>query len=205
MRQHEIDNPGAAEELKVRGGLPILAFCGPAAFEVWLADQPLTSKGLWIRLPKKGSGRAGPTRAQMVDAVLRHGWIDGQQDAYDAASWLVRCTPRRPASRWSQINRTRALALIAAGEIRPAGLAQIEAAKSDGRWEAAYAPASTAQPPPDLQAALDANPAAAAAFASLARSCRYAVIYRVSSLKTVVARDRRIADILGRLERADCI
>lgn len=188
-----------------RGGLPILAFADAAAFDAWLAGEPSTSKGLWLMLAKKGSGRASVTKAEAVDAALCHGWIDGQLDRYDEASWLLRFTPRRRASRWSEVNRTRALALIAAGRMRPAGLAQVEAARADGRWDAAYAPASTATVPPDLQAALDASPAAAAFFATLTGVNRYAILHRVTTSRTAGTRARKIAEFVAMLERHETV
>ena len=118
-----------------------------------MAAEPRTSRGLWLRLDRKGSGIVSVSRNEAVDVALCRGWIDGQQDKYDEASWLVRFTPRKRLSRWSQINRARALELIEAGRVQPAGLAEIEAARLDGRWDAAYAPASTAEAPPDLQVA----------------------------------------------------
>lgn len=190
---------------ETRAGLPVMSFPDAAAFDAWLEAEPRTSKGLWLRLAKKGSGLASPSKAEAIDAALTHGWIDGQLDKYDDVSWLVRFTPRKRASRWSEANRTRALELIAAGRMRPGGLAEVEAAKADGRWDAAYAPASTAQPPPDLQAALDASPRAAAFFATLKGANRYAVIYRVGTAKKPETRARRIAQLVAMLERGETI
>ena len=119
-------------------------------------------------------------KAEAIDAALCHGWIDGQLNPYDADWWLIRFTPRKPRSKWSQNNRERAEQLIAAGRMAPRGLAEVEAAKADGRWEAAYASASKAEVPPDLRAALDANPAAAAFFATLTGNNRYAILYRIA-------------------------
>jgi uncharacterized protein YdeI (YjbR/CyaY-like superfamily) len=116
-----------------------------------------------------------------IDAALCHGWIDGQLDKYDAQCWLIRFTPRKTRSRWSDVNRTRALELIDAGRMAAAGMAEIEAAKADGRWNAAYAPASRATVPPDLQVALDANTKAARFFATLTGANRYAVLYRIGT------------------------
>ena len=122
------------------------------------------------------------SKAEAIDAALCNGWIDVQLDKYDGVSWLVRFTPRKKASKWSEVNKTRALQLIEAQRMRPAGLVEANAARADGRWEAAYAPASTAEPPPDLQTALDASPKASAFFATLTGANRYAVIYRVSTV-----------------------
>src|SRR5690606_20035430 len=132
-----------------------------------------------IRFRKNGSSVASVTKAQAIDSALCYGWIDGQIDKYDADSWLVRFTPRRPRSKWSQVNRKRALELISAGSMQASGQLEIEKAKADGRWVSAYAPASKAEVPPDLQNALDANPKAAAFFATLTGANRYAILYRI--------------------------
>jgi uncharacterized protein YdeI (YjbR/CyaY-like superfamily) len=147
-----------------RAGLPILAFADPAALDAWLEDQPPDAPGLWIEFAKAGSRIASVTKAEAIDAALCHGWIDGQLEKYDDSSWLVRFTPRRARSKWSQVNRARAEELIEAGRMRPPGLAQIEAARSDGRWSAAYVPASTAQVPPDLKAGARSEPGGGGVF-----------------------------------------
>jgi uncharacterized protein YdeI (YjbR/CyaY-like superfamily) len=185
------------------GGLPIMAFPDAPSFAAWLAAEPRTSKGVWLKLAKKGF--VGLTKPDAVDLALCHGWIDGQQDRYDDTHWLTRFTPRKRASRWSEVNRTRALELIAAGQMQAAGQAEIEAAKADGRWAAAYAPASTAQVPPDLQAALDASPDAATFFATLKGTNRYAVLYRVAAVKRPETRARKIAYFIEMLERGETI
>ena len=186
-------------------GLPVLAFESAAAFEAWLAAQPRDSAGLWLKLPKKGSGVASVSKSEAIDAALCHGWIDGQLDRYDEKSWLVRFTPRRPRSKWSQINCERAEELVATGRMRPAGLAEIEAAKKDGRWQNAYPPHSRATPPPDLETALDANPTAAAFFATLKGANRYGLIYRVLDAKRPETRAKRIADFVAMLERGETL
>lgn len=190
---------------ETRSGLPIIGFADAAALERWLAEQPGDSAGLWIRFAKRGSGIASVSKAEAIDAALCHGWIDGQLDPYDEAHWLIRFTPRKPRSKWSRINRTRALELIAEGRIRPAGLAEIDAAKADGRWDAAYAPASTAEVPPDLAAALDANPKAAAFFATLTGANRYAILYRIGAVKKPETRARKITGFVAMLERGETI
>lgn len=185
--------------------LPIMVFADQAAFERWLAVAPRTSRGLWLRLAKKGGGLATLTKTEAIDAALCHGWIDGQLDRFDAASWLVRFTPRKRASKWSDVNRLRALELIAAGRVAPNGLAEIEAARADGRWAAAYAPASRAAVPADLQAALDQSPAAAAFFETLTGANRYAILYRIGSVKKPETRARRIAAFVAMLERGETV
>ena len=189
----------------MRAGLPIIGFDTAAAFDAWLAAEPRTSKGLWLKLAKKGAGAPSLLKAEAIDAALAHGWIDGQLDKYDEASWLVRFTPRKRASKWSEVNRARATELIAEGRIHPAGFAEVEAAKADGRWGAAYAPASTAQVPPDLRAAMDASPQAAAFFATLKGANRYAILYRIGTAKKPETRAKRIAEFVAMLERGETI
>ena len=186
-------------------GLPILGFEDVKAFEHWLGSQPSASKGAWLRLAKKGSSLQSLSKAEAIDAALCHGWIDGQLDRYDDQSWLVRFTPRKPRSKWSAVNRTRALELIDAGRMTPAGLAQIEAAKADGRWDAAYQPASRAEVPPELQAALERSPKAGAFFATLKGANRYAILYRIQTAKKPETRARRIAQFVTMLERGETI
>jgi uncharacterized protein YdeI (YjbR/CyaY-like superfamily) len=188
-----------------RAGLPILAFSDLAALESWLEAQSTTSPGLWIKFAKAGSGIASVSKSEAIDAALCNGWIDGQLDKYDDCCWLVRFTPRRARSKWSQVNRTRAAELLEAGRMRPHGLAQVEAAKADGRWDAAYAPASNAEVPPDLQAALDESPRAAAFFATLTGANRYAILYRVGAVKKPETRARKIASFIAMLERHETV
>ncbi len=190
---------------EMKSGLPIIGFATLASFETWLAAQPVDSAGLWLKLAKKESGIASLTKAEAIDAGLCLGWIDGQLDKYDAAYWLTRFTPRKPRSKWSEVNRKRALELIAEGRMKPLGMVQIEAAKTDGRWDAAYAPASTATVPPDLQEALDANPAAAKFFATLTGANRYAVLYRISAVKRAETRARKIEDYVAMLARGETL
>jgi hypothetical protein len=134
---------------EMRAGLPVLAFADACAFDSWLESHGRLAAGLWLRLTKKGALERTLTKSEAIDAALCHGWIDGQLDTFDDHTWLNRFTPRKPRSRWSKLNCTRATALLAAGRMRPAGLAQMEMAKTDGRWDLAYAPASTAEAPPE--------------------------------------------------------
>jgi uncharacterized protein YdeI (YjbR/CyaY-like superfamily) len=196
---------GDVDKDKMRAGLPILAFADARAFEAWLESQGPIAPGLWLKFAKKGAPARTLTKLEAIDAALCHGWIDGQLDKYDDHTWLIRFTPRKPRSRWSQLNRTRATGLLAEGRMRPAGLAQIETAKSDGRWDQAYAPASAAEAPPDLAAALDANPKAAAFFATLKGANRYAILYRIGAVKTAEARARKITHFVAMLERGESI
>jgi uncharacterized protein YdeI (YjbR/CyaY-like superfamily) len=188
-----------------RSGLPIASFADQIALEDWLAEQPSDSNGAWVRFPKKSSSAVSVTKAQAIDSALCFGWIDGQLDKYDAESWLVRFTPRRPRSKWSKVNRKRALELISAGRMQPSGQLEIDKAKADGRWEAAYASASKAEIPPDLQNALDAKPKAAAFFATLTGANRYAILYRIGAVKKAETRARKIGDFIGMLERGETV
>jgi uncharacterized protein YdeI (YjbR/CyaY-like superfamily) len=186
-------------------GLPILAFASQEAWADWLSVNGRASKGLWLKLAKKGSAFESVGKAEAIETALAHGWIDGQLDRFDAAAWLVRFTPRGPASKWSQINRETALRLIEHGRMTPAGQAEIDRAKADGRWDAAYAPQSRAEVPDDLQAALDATPAAKAFFATLKGPNRYAVLYRIHDAKTAKTRAARIEKFVAMLARGETI
>jgi len=190
---------------ETRAGLPVLAFPDQAAFDAWLAGQPAGCTGVWVKFAKKGAGIACLTKAEAIDCALCHGWIDGQLQPYDAQSWLTRFTPRRPRGKWSANNRKRAAELIAAGSMRAGGLREVAAARADGRWEAAYAPASTAAVPPDLQAALDAEPEAASFFSTLTGANRYAVLYRIGAAKKPETRARKIAEFVAMLARGETI
>jgi uncharacterized protein YdeI (YjbR/CyaY-like superfamily) len=184
---------------EILSGLPILYFADSAALEAWLAAQESDTRGVWIKLAKKMAANAALTKAQAIDVALCHGWIDGRLEKYDDSHWLVRFTPRKPRSNWSANNRKRALELIEQGRMRPAGLAQVEAAKADGRWDNAYAPASRAEVPDDLRQALDENPEAAAFFAELDSQNRYAVLYRISIVKKAETRSRKIMEFVAML------
>ena len=190
---------------EVRSGLPIIGFANQKELEDWLAGQPAGTVGVWIKFEKKGGGKSGLSKAEVIDAALCHGWIDGQLNTYDDAHWLVRFTPRQPRSKWSEVNRTRALQLIEGGQMRKAGLAQVNAARADGRWDAAYAPASKAEVPPDLQEALDQSPRAAAFFATLTGANRYAILYRIGAVKKPDTRARKIDTYIAMLERGETI
>lgn len=190
---------------EMRGNLPILLFAAQAAFEEWLAQQQEGAAGAWLRLAKKGAEITSLTKAEAIDAALCHGWIDGQLDKYDAGSWLIRFTPRGSRSKWSEVNRIRAEELTAAGRMRPRGLAEVKRAKADGRWAAAYAPASTAKVPDDLAEALARNPKAEAFFATLTGANRYAVLYRIGAAKRAETRARKIAAFVAMLERGETV
>ena len=183
--------------MKTKAGLPIIAFDDLAAWEAWLADQPRDATGLWLKLAKAGNAESALTKAQAIDGALCHGWIDGQIDKYDDAWFLTRFTPRTAKSKWSEKNRKRVGELVADGRVSATGQAEIAAAKADGRWDAAYAPASTAAEPDDLRAALDANPKARAFFDTLTGANRYAILYRVHDAKKPETRAARIAKFVA--------
>jgi len=179
--------------------LPVRAFPDQAALEEWLDAEHTTAPGLYVRLARKGSGVPSVTYAELVESVLCFGWIDGRSQRLDETSYLQRITPRRPRSVWSQKNVAAVEALTAAGRMRPAGLAQVEAARADGRWERAYAGPATITVPDDLAAALAAEPAAQQAFGALDGRNRYAVLHRVATAATPQTRARRIAALVTML------
>jgi uncharacterized protein YdeI (YjbR/CyaY-like superfamily) len=179
--------------------LPVLAFPDQAAFEAWLEAEHATAPGCYVKLAKKGAGVPSLTRDEMVESVLCFGWIDGRANSVDEHWYLTRITPRRPRSVWSQKNVGIVAQLVAAGRMRPAGLAQVEAAQADGRWDRAYAGPATMTVPDDLDAALDATPAAREAFTALDAQNRYAVLWRVQTAATPATRAKRIAALVQML------
>lgn len=183
------------------GELPTIAFAQPRAWAAWLEENHASSRGVWLKLAKKASGVASVTYAEAVEVALAWGWIDGQGQRFDESYWLQKFTPRGPKSLWSKINRDRALALIAAGEMRPPGLAEVERAQRDGRWDAAYDSPSRATVPDVLSAALAANPRAAAFFAALDATNRYAVLFRIHTAKKPETRARRVAQFVEMLAK----
>jgi uncharacterized protein YdeI (YjbR/CyaY-like superfamily) len=188
-----------------RRDLPVIAFKSQRAFEAWLATQPDNSRGLWLKIAKKSSGIISISRDEAIDAALCHGWIDGQLDGFDDAHWLIRFTPRQPASIWSEKNRARALQLVELGLVRRSGLREIDRARADGRWDRAYAGASTAKVPEDLRAALARNKKAAAFFETLDAKNRYAILYRTHNAKKAETRAERIAKFVAMLARGETI
>ncbi len=186
-------------------GLPVLAFASAREWEAWLAENPGSTGGLWIQFAKKGSGIPSVTHPEALDVALCHGWIDCRKAPLDGSYWMQRFAPRRPRSKWSQKNCARALELAALGRMKPGGRTEIERAKADGRWDAAYPPQSTAKAPADLEAALDANPKARAFFAALNSVNRYAILYRVADAKRPETRARRIAKFIAMLNEGKTI
>ena len=186
-------------------GLPVLAFATQADWDAWLSAHGAAAPGLWLKLAKKDAGAPCVGKARAIESALIHGWIDGQLQPFDDTAWLVRFTPRGPKSNWSKINRDAAEKLMAAGRLTPAGQAQVDRAKSDGRWDAAYAGAKTITEPDDLLAALDAEPKAKAFFATLTGANRYAVLYRVGDAKTAATRAKRIETFVAMLARGEVL
>lgn len=180
--------------------LPRLHVPDATAWEQWLTEHH-DAAGVWLMLAKKDGGGQSPSYAEAVEIALCFGWIDGQVRRLDEAYFQQRFTPRGPRSRWSEINVAKATALIEAGRMRPPGHAAIDAARADGRWDEAYAPQSTATVPDDMQAALNADPAAREFFATLTGARRYAFLHRLAGVRTPAGRARRIADYVQRLHQ----
>ena len=183
--------------------LPVIAFESRAGWEQWLEANHERTDGLWIKFAKKASGIDTVVYAEAVEVALCFGWIDGQANSLDEQWYLQRFTPRRARSKWSQINCARAEALIEKGAMRPAGLREVERAKQDGRWEAAYPGPTKIEVPDDLRAALDANLVAAESFEQLNASNRYAVLYRIHDAKRADTRARRIEQFVAMLARGE--
>jgi uncharacterized protein YdeI (YjbR/CyaY-like superfamily) len=182
--------------------LPIVAFPNAAAFSAWI-EQPGSASGLWVKFAKKTSGITSISKQEAIDVALCHGWIDGQMAKFDANHFLIRFTPRRARSKWSEVNRTRAMELMKEGRMTSAGLAEIERAKSGGRWDAAYPPPSRATMPDDLAAALEGNAAAKALFANLDGQNRFAILHRIQDAKKPETRAARIAKYVGMLAEGE--
>jgi uncharacterized protein YdeI (YjbR/CyaY-like superfamily) len=180
---------------------------GPA-FETWLAANHARETELWLKIHKKDSGLPTVTNAQALEVVLCWGWIDGIRKAFDERSFLQRYSPRRTKSVWSQINRDHVTRLTAAGRMTPHGQRQVDAAKADGRWDAAYAPMSSATEatiPNDLRASIDANPRARETFRTLGRQNLFALAFRTNSMKTPAGRAKKIAALVAMLARGKTI
>lgn len=183
--------------------LELMEFVDAAAFRAWLKRNHASSPGVWIQFAKKGSGVSSITRPEAVDGALRWGWIDGQGKSIDAQAWKMKFTPRRARSIWSKINRESALALIERGEMQPPGLAEVERAKADGRWDAAYDSPRTAAVPPDFAKALAAKPKAKTAFDKLNSANRYAMLWRLQTAKRAETRTKRIEQFVAMLVRGE--
>jgi uncharacterized protein YdeI (YjbR/CyaY-like superfamily) len=186
----------------------VKSFESEAKFEEWLAAHHDSEPEVWVKIHKKSSGLPSVTPAEALDIVLCWGWIDGLRKGFDEKSFLQRYTPRGPRSRWSQINRDHVTRLVAAGRMTPFGQRQIDAAKADGRWDAAYAPmrsTSAATLPADLRAAIEANPRAERTFRTLDKQNLFALAFRTNAMKTPAGRARKIAELVAKLASGEMI
>jgi uncharacterized protein YdeI (YjbR/CyaY-like superfamily) len=184
---------------------PKIPFASAAEWERWLEDNHTSSDGVWIKMAKKDADIESVRYPEVLESALCFGWIDARREALDERYFLQRFTPRRQRSRWSRINREKAEQLIADGRMRPAGLAEVERAKGDGRWKAAYEGQKRSTVPDDLQRELDARPQAKAFFAELSSQNRYAIIYRLNDAKKPETRARRLAKFVAMLEAGETI
>jgi uncharacterized protein YdeI (YjbR/CyaY-like superfamily) len=182
-----------------------IAFPSPAAWERWLEENHDASGGVWVKIAKKGTGIDSVRYPEVLETALCFGWIDGRRQALDETWFLQRFTPRRARSRWSRINRDTAERLIAEGRMRPAGLAEVERAKGDGRWEAAYEGQKSITVPDDLRRELDARPEAKLFFEGLSSQNRYAILYRLHDAKRPETRARRLEKFVAMLEAGETI
>jgi uncharacterized protein YdeI (YjbR/CyaY-like superfamily) len=182
----------------------LLHFTTQSQWHQWLAANPEHTEGVRLKLRRKGGSQPGIDYAEALDVALCFGWIDGQSSALDEDFHIRVFTPRRARSVWSQVNRDHVARLAEEGRMQPAGIAAVEAAKADGRWEAAYRQ-STQEVPEDLRLALDANPTAAAFFATLSAQNRFSILFRIGSVKRAQTRAARIADFVAMLERGETV
>ena len=180
-----------------------LHFIDAAAWQAWLETHHADSAGVWLRLAKRGAAQPSITHAEALELALCFGWIDALSRSEGPQHWLKRFTPRAPRSLWSKVNREKALGLVAQGRMRPRGLTEMQRAQADGRWEAAYDPASKSTVPADLALAFDANPAAKAFFAALDAKNRYAVLFRLQTAKRAETRARRLETFVAMLARGE--
>jgi uncharacterized protein YdeI (YjbR/CyaY-like superfamily) len=185
--------------MTTRADLPVMPFASRDAWAAWLEEQHAASDGLWLKFAKKGSGLDTVTYAEAVEVALCYGWIDGQVRKFDQDYYLQRFTPRRARSKWSKINRQKATELIERGEMKPAGLREVERARADGRWDAAYDAPSTAQVPDDLLRELEKNQPAREFFETLDGRNRYAILYQIQDAKRPETRARRIEKYVAML------
>ena len=186
----------------------IKAFKNEAAFDAWMRTHHSRETEIWLRIYKKGSGKPTVSNTEALDVALCWGWIDGIRKGLDDECFLQRYTPRRAKSQWSQVNRAHVARLTAAGRMQPPGQQQVDLARADGRWDAAYAPmraATTATVPEDLRAAIDADPRARQTFRTLGRGNLFALTFRVNNMKTPAGRARAIARLVDMLARGETI
>jgi uncharacterized protein YdeI (YjbR/CyaY-like superfamily) len=192
-----------ADASQMHKGLPILLFSSVDKWRAWLARSHESSGGLWVRLAKKGASTSSISYIEARDQAIAYGWIDGLKNAIDEEFYAVRFTPRRKRSVWSKINREVSERLILAGEMTPAGLREVEAARADGRWENAYAGSATMEIHPELEGALAKSPAAKKFFATISAKSRFAILYRVHEAKRPETRERRIKMFIEMLLRGE--
>jgi uncharacterized protein YdeI (YjbR/CyaY-like superfamily) len=183
----------------------VLEFRTPRDWEKWLDKNYPNPDGVWLRIAKKGSKSPTVSYAEALNVALCYGWIDAQKRAESESSWLQRFMPRRSRSIWSKINREKALALIDAGKMKPAGLSEVTRAQQDGRWDAAYDSPKTATVPADFQKALDANRASREFFKTLSAANRYAILWRLQTAKRPETRARRIENFIQMLEKGETL
>jgi uncharacterized protein YdeI (YjbR/CyaY-like superfamily) len=200
----EIGREGAVMK-KDRNSAPIQSFSTQAAWSAWLEKNHRRSSGLWLRLAKKGSDVKSVTYAEALEVALCYGWIDGQKRGESEQAWRQRFLPRSAQSIWSKINREKALALIATGSMREAGHEAIDAARKNGTWAAAYDSPKSASVPEDFQVALDASPQARDFFGQLDGANRYAVLFRIQTVKKAETRERKIREFITMLEKGERI
>jgi uncharacterized protein YdeI (YjbR/CyaY-like superfamily) len=182
-----------------------LLFASQAHFADWLAAHHAESDGVWLHHSKKGAPEASVSYQEALEVALCFGWIDGQKQSFDAHHFLQRWTPRRARSLWSKVNRDKVLRYIDEGKMQPAGLAEITRAQADGRWDAAYDGSSTATAPPDLLAAFERHPGADAFFASLNAQNRYAVLFRIQTVKKAETRAKKVEAFAAMLARGETV
>jgi uncharacterized protein YdeI (YjbR/CyaY-like superfamily) len=185
--------------------LPVKAFASQKAFATWLAKNHAKSDGIWVKMAKKDSGIRTVVYAEAVEVALCYGWIDGQARKLDDQYYVQKFTPRRARSRWSKVNRDKATALIASGAMQPAGLAEVERARADGRWDAAYDPPSKAQIPAELETLLAQNAKARKFFETLDSRNRFAILYRIGDAKKPETRQKRAQQFVDMLSRGERI
>jgi uncharacterized protein YdeI (YjbR/CyaY-like superfamily) len=184
---------------------PIRGFKSRKEFDAWLEKNHDSSPGLWVRIARKASGTKSVTYLEGVEVALCYGWIDAQKLPESEAAWLQRFMPRRPRSIWSKINREKALALIASAQMKPAGLEQIDRARKDGRWEAAYDSFSAAAVPADFEKELDLHPKAKTFFKTLSRTNSYAILWRLQTAKKAETRAKRMRSFIEMLEKGETL
>ena len=196
---------GTTGSSRAGANVPIWAFKDAKAWETWLAKNYSAADGIWMRLAKKGAGTKSISYPEALEIALCYGWIDAQKRGESATAWLQRFMPRAKKSIWSRINREKAVGLIVSGRMTPAGLNEVERAKQDGRWEAAYEPASTSRVPADFEAELNKSPRAKEFFKALSATNRYAILWRLQTAKKAETRTKRMRSFIEMLEKGETI